>query len=367
MIQNTTSQAPRVFYCRHMQPGLAEYENERILVDSEGMKNLIASGAGIPVYIHHQDVDYKNLKEDMAGVVSDSFYNELDGYAWFKFVAIDDSAHAAIQKGWSVSNAYRPTNFGPGGKKNNCTFDREVKNGKFTHLAIVPNPRYEDSLIMSPEEFKNYQENLRTKHKELQNSIENSNPKGKSMLKFFKTEKKEVTSVDADTQIEIGGKTVTIAEMVNAVTAAEQEAAQTVEVNGKKITITELAAAYENAMKKNGKKAMKKNESPKKEMEETEDCENESDEEEEEEADKDEKNKKIGPDKENKKEKKNGKKAMKKNGDDDMEEDMTNSTDENKFFHELRNAHLKTEATAPMIETSIDALARGKQRYGSGK
>ena len=199
MTVTNATQKPRVFYCRHMQPGIARYEKETILVDSDGMKNLIASARehSIPVYINHieGEVDLKNIKTQAAGYVSESFYNDLDGWAWFKFIAIDDQAHEAIKKGWSVSNAYLPTEWGPSGTKNNCPYNREVRNGEFTHLAIVPDPRYEGAMIYTPEEYKKYQDDARDKLAELKNS-KGKQTMFKHVAKMFKTTREEVTDAE---------------------------------------------------------------------------------------------------------------------------------------------------------------------------
>lgn len=369
------SQYPQTFYCRHMQPGTALYEKEGIvLVDTDAMKNLIQSGAkrSIPVYLGHQPVELKNIKEEAVGYVSDSFYNEMDGWAWFKFIAVDDKAHDAIKRGWSVSNAYLPSEMGKGGTKNNVPYKSEIMNGEFTHLAIVPDPRYEGACIMTPDEFKNYQDQNRKKLSELQNSKQEKKP----MFKMFKTKKEEVTGseVDLETSIELtNGKSLTIREMVDAYvenSKSEKSEDQFVMVDGKKVSIAELTNAWE---KKN--KKMKKN----------------ADEEEAEgEEDKKVKTEESGQDKGEKKNKK-----MKKNADDMTEEDdcMDNSEDDedeaeeaekkeakkpsekknsitveksDAFFKEMQNAHNKrAEKQMPLISTTMDQIERGKQRYGS--
>jgi hypothetical protein len=365
------SQFPKTYYCRHMQPGIARYENETVLVDNDAMKNLIGSAKNmnIPVYINHQNVDLKNIKSEAAGYVSESFYNEKDGWAWFKFIAIDDEMHNAIKKGWSVSNAYLPSEWGPAGTKINCPYHREVKNGQFTHLAIVPDPRYEGACIMTPEEFKNYQDENDKRLAELKNSKEK-----KSMFKFFKNDKKEVSGaeIDADTEIQLAnGKSVKIGDMIAAVEKQNSQEEQTVEVAGKAIKVSDLVASYE---KLNAKGKMKKNEdedkteeegeqAPKKKGEEAsdakknkktkkneaemeeEDCENSD----EDEADEDEDKEAKKP----KSEKKNSIKTV-----------TVEKSDE--YFNAMKNAHLKNEAEKkPLISTSMDQIARGKQRYGS--
>lgn len=364
---NNASQHPQVYYCRHMQPGTARYENETILVDSDGMKSLLASVGkrAIPVYINHQDVDLKNIKEQAAGYVTESFYNELDGWGWFKFLAVDDSAHEAIKKGWSVSNAYMPTEWGPAGTKNNVPYNREVRNGEFTHLAIVPDPRYEGACIMSPDEFKNYQDVHRKKLSELKNSKETTTMK----INFFKTEKKAVSGaeIDRDTHIELeNGMSVSIGDMIDAVVENSKQTSQKVKVGDKEMTVEELAEAFLNAKKK-----MKKNAGSKEsdDMEKDEDIEGDDE---------------IGEDKKNKKQKKN-KKSMKNADDcDDMENDAEDGDEDDgkkekknavtevevddKFFNEMRNAHLKknNSGVAPTVVTSMDGIQRGKDRYGSG-
>jgi hypothetical protein len=376
MINNATQQ-PKVYYCRHMQPGTARYENETILVDGDGMKGLLSSVGkrALPVYINHQDVDLKNIKEQAVGYVTDSFYNELDGWGYFKFVAVDDSAHEAIKKGWSVSNAYMPTEWGPAGTKNNVPYAREVRNGEFTHLAIVPDPRYEGACIMTPEEFKNYNEKAQKKLAELKNSKEKS-----PMFKLFKNKKEEVSgnAVDLDTHIELeNGKSLSIREMVEAVVKNSKNAdAPKVKVGEKEMTVEELVEAFTNAKKK-----MKKNGSSKAsdDMSKDEDVEGDEDEEGDDEIGEDKKNKK-------KKEKKNAdgeedcmnaddddsadkdamknKKKEKKNSSDDGGKEVEVSEE---FFNNLRNAHLNPPARANenRVVTSIDGIERGKQRYGS--
>ena len=358
--KTNASQFPKVFYCKHMQPGTAKYEDETILVDHRGMVNLLKTGVGKPVYINHQNVSLKDIKSQADGYITDSFYNELDGWGWFKFLAIDDKAHKAIDEGWAVSNAYAPTEFGPGGTKNNCKYDREVINGEFTHLAIVPDPRYEGAKIFSPDEFKNYQENLKSKLSELQNS----NSKGSAIMKFFKFKKEEVSTIDADTMAELpDGTTVKVSEMVNALTAEKQNKKQMVNVAGEEMPLDELVNKYCKLNKKE-----KKNKSEDDSFAEAKD----GDEDEVDETDDE-----VGDDKKNKKMKKNVKKNVKKNEkEEDEDEDAEkkekkNSTKEvdNTYFDELRNAHLKAQQAekAPLVVTSIDQIARGKKRYGSGK
>lgn len=375
------SQQPRIFYCRHMQPGVARYENEDVLVDTDGMKRLISSVGkkAIPVYVTHQDVDLKNIQEKADGYIADSFYGAADGWAWFKMVIVSDGAHDAIRKGWRVSNAYLPTEWGPGGTKNNVPYKREVRNGEFTHLAIVPDPRYEGAMIYTPEEFKSYQDD---EQKKLE--LKNSNPKEKKpMFKFFKNEKKEVSAADADgdTMVELkNGKSVSMQALLDNYVAQHEAEPETVEVviNGKKKTVTldELVNAME---MKDSKKKMKKNgESKMKEDPEEEDVDGDQDDEGDDEVGADKKNKKM---KKNKKTKKNAEEEDCMNSDDEdcdgdkkeIEEknkkEKKNATTEtevdDKYFEEMRNANMKRPSEMPMVKLAQDRTALAKKHYGS--
>lgn len=378
---NSVSQHPKRYICRHMQPGTARYEDETILVDTDGMKNLINSlnaDKAIPVYVGHRDVDIKNIKDQADGYVTRSFYNALDGWAYFEFLAVDDRAHEAIRKGWRVSNAYMPTEWGPKGTKNNVPYDREMRNGEFTHLAIVPDPRYEGAMIYTPEEFKAYQDGLR-------NKLEVTNSKGKkSMFKFFN--RTETDTPNDDSLVDIGdGKLVPWKEVKNALEEEDKKAKSKVVINGKEMTLEEAAEKYRQL--ENAKKKTKKNgESEMKEDPDEEEVDGDQDSEGDDE---------IGEGKRNAGKKK-GKRNEKKNGEDCYHEDgMENSEDEDEddkedgkkkenkkekknstvdvdkdddYFREMRNAHNRQEQQSVVAVTcSIDQLERGKQRYGSGK
>jgi hypothetical protein len=219
--QHNAKQMPRIFYAKHMQPGLAEYSNERILVDTDALKSMIPSFVGKPVYINHQAVDLEKLKENAAGYVTDSFYNEADGWAWVKMLAIDDELYQAISNGWSVSNAYIPTTHSPGGTQHNVAYNRKINTAEFTHLAVVQNPRYEQACILTPEQYKVYQEKKLQQLAELKNSKSAPQKGANSMFKIFKN-KPEETELDKDSMITLS--------------------------NGKHVSLGEMVAAYENSM-----------------------------------------------------------------------------------------------------------------------
>ena len=358
----TQTQKPSVFYCRHMQPGTCAYEKETILVDTDCLQNMLKSGVGIPVYVHHQvRIDIRDQRDKADGYVTESFYNELDGWAWFKMLVITDEARLAIANGWKVSNAYRPLVFGPSGKKNNVPYDREFKEAELTHLAIVPNPRYEKADIFTPDEFKTYQESLKQKLTELHNSKAEKPllSKGIAMFKFLRKKTEEVQNAGDATHVEIDGKIVSVAEMVNAVKKnesesdaeakreaeekkkAEEKENEMVDVQGEKMPLKELVNRY---TKMNEKRNADEEEKKKKEEEEKKNAEDKAKAEKEAE------------------EKKNAEEAPAKKKEED---EKTNGKD---FFEMVMNAHQSApEGAVISIETGGSMTARGAQRYGSGK
>lgn len=340
MEKKNASDFPKYYYTRHMQAGLCGYEDETILVDTDAVIKLGNTFKGKPVYIQHQDVKLETLKEDAVGYVQNTFMG-VDGWLWSEIMITDDEAHEVIAKGWAVSNAYIPTEWGPEGSKNNIPYDREVLNGEFTHLALVPNPRYEGAKIYTPEQYQ-------ARNNQLVNSLANSKPtekKGFSMI-FWKKEKvSDSAQADFVEYTNDKGETVvkSIEEMKNALEAEAKQAevkAKKVLVNGKEMTVAELTAAYE---KLNAKKK------------------NEADEKDEEKENEDEKDEKENED--------DAQPECRSNESD--EEDMENEDDEkeekkNSHFETMRNAHLKNSG-AIRLETTMTKLQRGQSLYGSGR
>lgn len=193
---------PEVFYGLHMEPGVAEYrepdaEPYRILINEDTVKQMDKTFPGKPVYVRHvNEVNLANLQQEADGYVSDSFYNKSDGKHWVKFIAISDKAKQAIKAGWKLSNAYVPKTFSNGGMWHGLDYQKEVTSGEYEHLALVENPRYEDSVIMTPEAFKKYNNDKELELKKLANSKDEKGDK-KMGLNFFKRAKVE-NSIDLE-------------------------------------------------------------------------------------------------------------------------------------------------------------------------
>lgn len=355
--KNNASQFPQFYYARHMQTGIAKYENETILVDTDSIKRMLATFAGKPVYILHQDVDLDLLKDQACGYITDSFYNELDGWAWVKMMIIDDAAHQAIMNKWSVSNAYLPTETGPGGTNHNCEYDRKIVNGEFTHLAIVPNPRYEDAIILNPEQFRIYQEDKRKQLDELKNSKPEKKEEKKGMFNFMVRKDEEVqntSDITDETFIIHEGRKVTVKEIKSLLNAkknaddmaedkkdAEDEEDNEekddkenamCDIDGEKVNMKDLKNAWR------AKKNMKKNEKKNKKN-----------------ADAD-----MGD---------SGDEFDNEGDDDDRGDDKKEKRDEKKnaHFEEMKNAHKSVTASVKTLDLGLDKLARGQAKYGSKK
>lgn len=356
---NNARSYPVLYYAKHLASGLAGYENETILIEPDALKEMLPSFVGKPVVVHHQDIELHNL-EGKDGTVIESFYNELDGCAWVKMLIESDEARAAIAKGWSVSNCYLPTKAGSSGMHHNIPYDRKIENGIFKHLAIVPNPRYEEADILTPEQFNLYQKEKKDKLAMLQNA-----KKDKKMFKIFKNTREEVNQIDEDTMLDTGdGKVIAIKDMINAVQTAEaiQKSKQNaleikVKVGNEEMTVADLVAKY-NATCKNAKKKGKKNEDD----DDIDDIDDIDDKDDMDNADDDEAEKDKAKDKEKDKENalenalENAKKLA-----DEAAEKLEN-------FKKLMNASNGGNAAlvGPKIESTTDKLDRGVARYGSG-
>jgi len=360
----------KVYYCKHIAPGVCAYNEETIFIGEETLKNMDQSFAGKPIFVNHQEVNPDTEKLDAVGYVVESFYLPEDGTHWAKIIIIDDRGHEVIKNGWKVSNAYQPTNFGVGGEWHNVPYNREVTDAYYTHLALVDNPRYEEAEIMTPEQFKQYKEAKKSQLEQLQNSKpEEKSKQGENKMSWKLWQKKEVTNSDDISKVMVelsDGSAVSIGEMVNSVEKDIKEKEdkknachnedvleKTVKVNGEDMKVADLVAAFEKKDKKNeddedeedkDKKSDAKNSDEEdKEKDEKKDKKNESDEEEKEKSDKKNESDEDKEDKE-KKDKKNSKDLLEA-------EEKTNAK----------------EFVGVVADTMARKLARGQERYGSAK
>lgn len=397
---NNLKEENKVYYCKHIAPGVCGYLEETIFIGEETLKKMDRSFSGKPIFIEHREVNPETEKQDAVGYVIESFYLPEDGTHWAKILIIEDSAHNLIKQGWKVSNAYQATGFGVGGEWHNIPYNREVTDAHYTHLALVDNPRYEEAEILTPEEFKKYKEEKQAQIEKLQNSKSSETKQGeKRMFKLWK--KTEVTNSDDISKVMVelsNGTTVSVGEMVNSVEKdlKEKESKnkcneddiknKKVKVNGEDMTVGDLIEAFEKKDKKNAEDEEKKDEEKK-------DKKNESEDKEEKEENKNKKNedvdkrkeidevggflkdkglsdediryvmKKMEKDAYEKDEdgKDNEDEEKKKKEDKEEKKDKKNSKD---LLEAEEKANSK-EFTGVVADTMSMKLARGQERYGS--
>lgn len=363
-------QMPRLFYGLHMVTGVAEYDlkdgqKERIFIGDETIDKMNPGFQGLPVYVHHvDDVDMQTLQEEADGYVVRSFYNECDGKHWAEFMIVSDEAHESISKGWKLSNAYRIKQSAGGGSWHNVPYHSEVKMGEYEHLAIVPNPRYEESIILTPEQFKEYNSGKEKFRKQIANSKEKS-----SMFNLFKPKVKLENSEEVLSSVVAlsDGTEKTLKDLVleaqERVTNEKKEKEAALEAAKKVENMVQYASA--DSKVKVGEEEMTVNELVSKytEMKSSKNAEG-SDEEKKKKAKEEAEGKDefVRGDDKAELEKKNAEEEAKKKA----EEEEKSKKNSQETFERIANAHKSAEVDK-VVETSSDQLARGKTRYGSNK
>lgn len=340
LIQNA-NQMPQRYFGLHMSPGVAEYQEKEgsltILVNEDAIKKMDATFSGKPVYVDHvPEVDVSKV-ELADGFVVKSFYNAFDGKHWVEFMVVSDKGHEAIRKGWRLSNAYIPKTYATGGQWHGVTYQKEVTDGEYEHLAIVNNPRYDESVIYTADEFKAYNERKETELKRLANSKQGE----KSVLKIFKKTKIE-NEADFDQMM------VTLPK-----SKVDKTFAETVELADKFVNMAGYAAA-EHMVKVNDDEEMSVGDMT--------DCYNKMKNAEKERVMKEEEekmkmNKEIPEDK---------KEVAAEREEPQVGNALEKVEKDQKHFDALQNAE-KNQPKMAVVDLDMDRIARGKARYGSGK
>lgn len=183
----------KVFYGMHFYPGVAQYDEPgvqplMVYLNEQTIREMGPTFEARPVFVQHTNEvndDLDQLRSEADGWVVESFFNQADGKHWVKFVVTSDQGLEAVKKGFRLSNAYFAKKYGQSGIWNGVSYDKEVTEGEYEHLALVPNPRYDESVVMTPEQFKTYNANASAELKKFANSLDNE--KGESTM-FFKKE-----------------------------------------------------------------------------------------------------------------------------------------------------------------------------------
>lgn len=323
----------QVFFGLHMAPGVAEYrpagqEPYRVMLTEDTIKAMDASYSGKPVYVRHAtEIDL----EKADGYVIESFYNPADGKHWAQFLVTTQNGLEAIRNHWKLSNCYFIKETRGGGLWHGLDYDKEVARGEYEHLAIVNDPRYEESVILTPEEFKAYNAKKVLEAKRLANSKEK---KTVSLFSLFKKEKVENSAELENLSVILPKSKIekTVTQLVNEADVMAMEVGKPRMANGddemmlgeEKLSINAMIEKY-NAVC-NELAEMKKNAggAPAPEVKKPENAEDEE---------------------KKKKEKEEGE----------------------KHANSLKNAPFKAVEVVPTVELGSDKAQRGVSRYGSGK
>lgn len=253
-----------VWYALHFYPGIAQYSEigkdpYRVFLNEDTLRKMDASFAARPVFVLHVDDvkdDLDALRGEADGWVTKSFYNEKDGKHWVEFIAVSERCKRAIADGWRVSNAYVPTDYGPSGTWNGMDYQRQITNGEYEHLAIVPNPRYEESVILSPEQFKAYNKAKDNELEKLRNSKER--PMKLKDLLFRKTKVDNAADFESLTVLlPKSKKEISVLDLIANADDLEERAADaladadaTVMVDDLKMKVSDLVEKYKEACAK---------------------------------------------------------------------------------------------------------------------
>lgn len=379
----------KVYYGMHFYPGVAEYQEPdkepyRVFLNEDTIRSMDPSFAGRPIFVEHVDEVEENideLRKEADGWVIESFFNSADGKHWVKFIIVSERGEKAIQRGMRLSNAYIPKTFASGGLWNGVQYAKEVTGGEYEHLAIVRNPRYEESVIMTPEKFKSYNEDKKIELTRLSNSKDKE--KGKSPMKWFKREEvKNALDPNLSVLLPKSKREVTITELVNeADELAEKKKANNLEADhshmvklhdGSMCNVGDLLAKHQTLSHELDKL---KGDPDKEEMEnESEEDKDSMANEDDDKDDKDESSKKKSNQsdsadsdeggEEDEDEEAEAQAAQKKKN--DIAAAQKKKEEAKAKAERLRNANSRTDADEEArVEFSGDQVARGKSRYGS--
>lgn len=356
--------APKVYFGLHMEEGVAEYRPKgqdpfRVLVPQAIANSLNPTFQGRPLFVlHDEQEDSERDASDVDGHVIRSFFNQADGKHWAEFIIVSEKGHEALAKGWKLSNCYIPQLAERKGMWHGVEFQKEVMGGTFDHMALVPNPRYENSVIYTPEEFKKYNEEKEAELLRLANSQDETKETDMSFSFFKKTKLENALDIEGTSvKLPKSGREVTLAQLATEADEAAVAAksprianeADVVEVAGEKMTVKDVLAKLEALIAECAE--AKADASVENEETEVADEASESEEVVENEDDdaKDKVEEKQKKDKmENSKEAADAAKAAKKAN-----------------FEKLKNAEDRETQKTAVVDLSVDKVARGKSRYGS--
>lgn len=244
-----------------MRRGLVAYTNETVNVTQESLEQLAKTAHGIPMVVEHPEdaITDENVADLSVGRVSRMDYDPASDLWIAEFIVYKDDAIKLLEQGWGVSTAWYGEKYDKGGTLNNVPYDRELREGRYEHLAIVKTPRYE--MAVGPRFLNSRQDPTDTVTLETQNTT-NLN-RGLYMLgrvwkKITSTEEVKTNS-NEELMVEVDGEQKPLKKILDEMkekrNAEESKPKQRmlqgedeVEVDGKKMSVNELIKAYKDSM-----------------------------------------------------------------------------------------------------------------------
>lgn len=242
-----------------MRRGLCAYEDETILVPQEALEQLAKTSHGIPVTVEHpsDEITDQNVSELAVGRVSRMDYDPATDLWYAEFVVNTAEAVELLKNGHGVSTAWYGDDYEEGGTYNNVPFDRSLKKGRYEHLAIVKQPRYEMAVGAKFLNSKARQSSAND------SKIETQNQKGDNMLskvwKKLVSREELKTNENESLMVDVDGKEMTFQNLLDEYKTMKKNEAdkkpmlcgtEEVDVDGKKMTLNELIEAYKSSMSK---------------------------------------------------------------------------------------------------------------------
>lgn len=367
MSEKIKNAAGQLFYGLHMIEGLAEYKPPgqdpfRVLIAENAIKKMDPTFTGKHVYVGHvDDVDYNDPTIIPDGYVVRSFFNKADGKHWCEFMVTTEKGMNAIRNGWKLSNCYIPNaeTMKGAGTWHGLDYSREVTDGEYEHLAIVQSPRYQESIILTPEQFKAYNKEKEDQLKQLSNSTDKETKKGESIMgkfNFFKRQKLE-NSVDLEDTIVELPKSKQQMSISDVISKYDERLLNGYHCNG-----DEIVKVGESSMSVN--ELVEKHMDLQNQISEEEKKKNAEEEEKKKNAEEEEKKKKENEDKAKKEE------EEKKANEDKAKEEEAKKANSLEYYRKLANANTNIQnefEKETFGELSAARVARGQSRYGSSK
>lgn len=156
---NSTDGWPSAVDMKVIDPGVVFYEDlvnaegqhvgGNVLVQKPALDRMAASMEGKPIvnWDHRTVKPGEYNKGKFQGIITKVYFNSADGWYHASGYVWDEPTRKNIQNGYSISCAYAVSEWGEGGAYHKVPYEKEVLNGTYTHIAVVPVPRYEGARI----------------------------------------------------------------------------------------------------------------------------------------------------------------------------------------------------------------------------